>query len=335
MRKTLIGAFCCLLALTMALGAAAEVPDEQVLEQLNGVNFVFSSGVGGWETSLTVGENGVFTGQYHDSEMGETGEGYPDGTVYGCLFHGQFSDPVQENVRMWRLSVSLTADEGQLPEYVEDGIRYVTTEPYGLKDGQTVILYLPGTHVDFLPEALLPWTHLNEIDPHAETLPFHVIWNETDESGFVGELPGTLPGAANPWTELNEAEFTAETGFAFGDVEGAWGQRLFLMRETGLAEERFSLGECDLVFRVLEADVFTDISGAHESWVSAEAFNLAWCPGVVWADEDGDAPVRLCLWYDAASGLMYSLSARGQLPEGTDLKEIARVLCAPMLNDGE
>ena len=45
------------------------------------MTYIFTSGVGAWETELTLYADGTFTGQFHDSNMGETGYGYPNGTV--------------------------------------------------------------------------------------------------------------------------------------------------------------------------------------------------------------------------------------------------------------
>lgn len=334
MKKMMIGLGCCLLAL--ALGAVAEpaqATEENVLERLKGQTLEFSSGVGAWNTTVTLGEDGAFTGLFHDSEMGEMAEAYPNGTVYGCLFHGQFSDPKPVSANEWRLTVALEADEGQLPEVIEDGVRYVTTEPYGLKDGQEVVLYAPGTPVNTLPESLMFWTHLNEIDPHAETLPFFVLWNEAEESGFVGELPGL--GPANPWTELSEEEFSAQSGVTFGKAEGAEGLRWFLMKETGMAELRFRLQDCELCARICPAEAFTDISGIYAPWQAVGAFNLGRCPGAFWADGGEDAQTRLCLWYDAASGVMYSLSAAGNLPDGLDLVDVAQAVYVPLQADAQ
>lgn len=54
------------------------------------LTFVFSSGAGGWFTELELQPDGSFTGSYHDSEMGEFAEDYPNGTVYVCEFSGRF-----------------------------------------------------------------------------------------------------------------------------------------------------------------------------------------------------------------------------------------------------
>ena len=153
---------------------------------LAGQSFEFTSGVGGWYTVITFAQDGSFAGEYHDSEMGEAEEAYPEGTVYGCLFHGQMSQPEQVDSLTLRMTVTgLTPDEGQIPEFIEDGIRYVTTEPYGIADGDALTLYLPGTPVKGFSEEFLFWSHVTETDPHAEVLPWAVLWNAAAETGFV------------------------------------------------------------------------------------------------------------------------------------------------------
>jgi len=177
-----------LMALLMALllsntVASAETPD--LFTQIRGMTFEFASGAGAWSTELTVGENGTFTGNFHDSEMGETGEGYPDGTQYGCVFHGQFSDPEKIDEYSWKVQISVEPDEGQAPETIEDQIRYVTATPYGLEKAKTVIFFLPGMAIDRLPEDFIPWTYLYETTPETKEIPYYAIWNEEDDAGFI------------------------------------------------------------------------------------------------------------------------------------------------------
>ena len=171
--------------LIVTIYAGAENAADDLLSQLNGQLFEFCSGVGAWSTELTIGENGTFTGSFHDSELGETGESYPDGTLYGCSFHGQFSDPEPVDDYAWTVKLSVEQDEGQVPEAIEDGIRYVTAAPYGLEKAKTVTIFLPGTPVDRLPEGFMIWSHLQEIAPDAKTIPYYAIWNEADEAGFI------------------------------------------------------------------------------------------------------------------------------------------------------
>ena len=181
-----------MMTVLMVTAGSAENTSTDLFAQLKGQVFEFSSGVGAWNTELTMGEKGTFTGNYHDSEMGETGEGYPDGTVYGCMFHGQFSDPQQVDDNTWTVKVSVELDEGQVPEAIEDGIRYVTAKPYGLEKAESVTIWLPETPVAGLPEAFMIWSHLQDFAPDAKELPYFAIWSEADEAGFIsGPVNGT------------------------------------------------------------------------------------------------------------------------------------------------
>ena len=71
-------------------------PDQPVVDafsyaDLADLTFTFSSGVGGWQTTMYIQADGSFTGEYFGSWLGETGEGYPDGTTYVCTFSGKFA----------------------------------------------------------------------------------------------------------------------------------------------------------------------------------------------------------------------------------------------------
>ena len=201
-----------ILAVLMLMSVAGAEDASDLFAQIHGQLFEFSSGVGGWSTELIVGENGRFTGNYHDSEMGETGDGYPDGTLYGCTFHGQFSDPVAIDEYSWQVQISVELDEGQVPEAIEDNVRYVSAAPYGVEKASTVVFFRPGTPVDRLPEGFMVWSHLEEIDPEATVIPYYAIWNEADEAGFI-----VYPEAVEDETDWNLPE-TIEMTEAVTDV---------------------------------------------------------------------------------------------------------------------
>ena len=201
--------------------AGAENAADDLLSQLNGQLFEFCSGVGAWSTELTIGENGTFTGSFHDSEMGETGESYPYGTLYGCSFHGQFSDPEPVDEYAWTVKLSVEQDEGQVPEAIEDGIRYVTAAPYGLEKAQTVTIFLPGTPVDRLPEGFMIWSHLQEIDPEAKSIPYYAIWNEADEAGFITAAVSEMQDKPETGAVTNEPGLPAYAYSGDDPIEGA------------------------------------------------------------------------------------------------------------------
>lgn len=49
----------------------------ELFSELKNTVFTFSSGAGAWGTELHIRADGSFSGQYQDSNMGETGEGHP------------------------------------------------------------------------------------------------------------------------------------------------------------------------------------------------------------------------------------------------------------------
>lgn len=86
---------------TMAKPAAQPT----ILDTLAGKNFVFSSGAGGWGSSLSVGPNGSFSGNYHDSDMGSTGPDYPGGTISESKVSGQFTRAHQVSPTLYEIDI--------------------------------------------------------------------------------------------------------------------------------------------------------------------------------------------------------------------------------------
>ena len=153
---------------------------------LENVLFVFSSGAGGWCTTLDVEADGSFSGAYHDSDMGDAGEGYPNGTFYYSVFSGKFAQLEQIN----DYTYATTVDEIQVKnevgtEEIIDGVKYIYSEPYGLEDAGEILFYTKGAPVSELPEGYLSWVQYNY--DLGETLPFYGLYNQQTESGFAGE----------------------------------------------------------------------------------------------------------------------------------------------------
>lgn len=158
--------------------------------EVEGLPFNFSSGVGAWDCEINIDAEGCFTGSYHDSDMGDAGEGYENGTVYTSDFHGKLTiqGPGEEPCT-WLVTVSeLEMDEGLVPgtELFEDGFRYVITEPAGLKLGNTMILYTRGAAIDIISEDAAFWFHLNDFELlPGDTLPLYGLYDEAEQTGFV------------------------------------------------------------------------------------------------------------------------------------------------------
>ena len=139
------------------------------------LDFRFSSGAGAWYTVITLNQDGSFSGEYCDSDMGDSGEAYPHGKEYICNFSGRFDPVVQTDSNTYSMTLSeITAEKESGEEWIEDGILHIASDPYGLSEGTEYRLYLPETEKEGLPEDFLSW---------------YPGWNFADADG---NLPDTL-----------------------------------------------------------------------------------------------------------------------------------------------
>lgn len=157
------------------------------------VEFSFLSGAGAWRTILTLNRDGSFTGWFLDSEMGEVGEAYPNGSVYVCDFSGKFKNI--EAVDAYSYKMTLTDLKTEKPvgeEWIENEIRYVASGPHGLNDPMTnqvctdFVFYLPDTPVEQVPEEFLIWWPYRSSQESDEihTLSCYGILNVAASFGF-------------------------------------------------------------------------------------------------------------------------------------------------------
>ena len=155
------------------------------------LEFYFSSGAGGWGTSLTLQADGSFTGSFHDSEMGDASADYPNGTVYICNFEGKFSTPVQVDEYTYSMElISFTQEGAEGDTYISEQIRYIVATPYGLEDASgngvatDFLLYLPNTSNGVLSEdALMFWPGRFD-SPMPETLGSYCLLNLNADTPF-------------------------------------------------------------------------------------------------------------------------------------------------------
>lgn len=148
-------------------------------------NFTFASGAGGWSTEMHINDDGSFYGNYHDSNMGETGAGYPNGTLYYCDFTGKFTAPEKINDYSYRFKIEkLDFARTSGEEEIIDGVKYIYTEAYGLDEAQNLIMYIPGTFVSKLSEELLSWIFIGESSDNYSVIPFYALYNEAPGYGF-------------------------------------------------------------------------------------------------------------------------------------------------------
>lgn len=156
-----------------------------ILDTLVGKNFVFSSGTGGWSTTLSIGPNSTFSGVYHDSDMGVTGPGYPGGTVSYSKFSGQFKQVHQLNPNLYEMYIENLQYENPVGgSEIKEGQKYDYTEAYGISKNHRMAIYLPGTQISALPEEFRVYSG-GRIPEGSQTLPFYVI--QGDMEGFFIE----------------------------------------------------------------------------------------------------------------------------------------------------
>lgn len=156
-----------------------------ILDTLVGKNFVFSSGTGGWSTTLSIGLNSIFSGVYHYSDMGVTGPGYPGGTVSYSKFSGQFKQVHQLNPNLYEMYIENLQYENPVGgSEIREGQKYDYNEAYGISKNTRMAIYLPGTQISALPEEFRVYSG-GRIPEGSQTLPFYVI--QGDMEGFFIE----------------------------------------------------------------------------------------------------------------------------------------------------
>lgn len=148
--------------------------------------YSFSSGAGAWSTELLLNEDGTFSGRYHDTDMGDADDAwYPNGTVHYCRFTGRFALAKQTVSYCYPLTlVELDTQNGE--EHIEDGVRYIPDQAYGLHSGTDFLLYTPDAPIDALPEEFLSWPGWRSGD-NQTTLNRYGIFNCATGDGFFAE----------------------------------------------------------------------------------------------------------------------------------------------------
>ena len=319
MKRVFLLALCLALCLT-----AASLAEENLFETLAGLEWSFSSGAGAWSTELQLQADGSFTGNYHDSEMGDYADAYPNGTVYFSSFSGRMSLVEQVDGNTWKIRVEkLVRDPGE--ETVDDGIRFVPTEVYGLSEGDEMLLYSPGTPVSILSEEMQMWAHIMFRETPPTELEVWFLSSEKNDSGFIGYPAASV---VNPWEEMTAEQLAAVSGLSFGVPEGAEDVVYRYLASAGLAEMQFSWAGGEYCARIQpaapEGDSLADISGMYYEWTHEEPVRIGPCSGsLAQAQQEDGTWVERCLWYDADTGRTYSLSVTAADIDGLDLTALA------------
>ena len=160
---------------------------------LQGMQFIFSSGAGAWRTTLDILPDGTFGGYYSDLDMGDVGEGYPEGTEYVCDFSGNFTLPVKTGDNEYLLVCEFKTQEGTPgEEVITGGVRTITATPYGMEidESDQFILYMPGKKISEMPEGLLEGVRPYADFEGQDTIGFYMIYNTGNGNAFIYENKG-------------------------------------------------------------------------------------------------------------------------------------------------
>lgn len=150
------------------------------------VSFVFASGAGGWASTMSFFEDGMVYISYYDSDMGDSSDDYPNGTVYSSYAQAKITN-VQKTGE-YTYSAKIEGIETAMPvgeHEIVDGVRYQYTEPYGVSEGAELIIYMKGIPESELDANFVSWAEMLYTIGSGE-YQYYGISNLTDNTAFIG-----------------------------------------------------------------------------------------------------------------------------------------------------
>jgi len=233
-------------------GEQEHTPRDFQFSDLSDRVFYFSSGAGAWFTEMSIKGDGSFEGHYQDADMGDSGDAYPNGTLYYCDFSGTFEqlEKVDDSTYKMKLSSISFRQEPETEEII-DGVRYIYSAAYGL-DGEDFYLYLPGSKAADLPQAYREWVgYYNPEAVQEETLGFYGLYNVQGEQGFSSSIYEEQSLSERIAAEISYAEEQEK------DVETKQKEAVTQADMNESAAEMYQLWDDTLnkVWRLLEANL--------------------------------------------------------------------------------
>lgn len=132
--------------------------DSGLPEDTPPLEFIMASGASSSYTRLTLYPDGSFEGFHSDNEN-MAAEEYPQGTRYYCEFAGRFDeitkiDEYSFSMRLAELNYGTERDK----VWIQDEVRYIGSEAFGVERGEDFRFYLPGAPLGDLDEAFTEWS---------------------------------------------------------------------------------------------------------------------------------------------------------------------------------
>lgn len=193
-------------------GSVAAGVTEFTFADVEGREFYFSSGAGAWYEVLYIHGDGTFEGHFQDSDMGMTGEGYPNGTLLYSDYTGTFTKPQRLDETTWTFRIdSIQYANPVGMEEIKDQTLYTYTDSYGLGKALDLYLYLPGSDIAGLPEEYRSWVGYYNLEAVKETkLPFYGLYNVNNQTGFSSYEYDLKSAYSQVWDEIGKAEAQAD-----------------------------------------------------------------------------------------------------------------------------
>ncbi len=151
---------------------------------LSGKEYQLSSQGGVWSTTFVINSDGTFSGEYYDYDALATGENYPHGTLYESSFSGEFSGMKKVDEYTYSIGIkNISYQKTVGTEEVLDQELHVNCEAYGLTGADKLIVYIPGTPVERLPENVRKQCDESMLNDDGSVLQVYMLHNE--ELGVV------------------------------------------------------------------------------------------------------------------------------------------------------
>lgn len=240
------------------------IDEEFSFEDLSKVRFEFCSGAGGWLEEFQIESDGSFTGYFYDSNMGQSGDGYPDGTVYKSDYSGHFTDLIQINEHTYQMKLADISYKEKIGDTeISDDRFWYYTGSYCLGGNDTFTIYLPGTPLSEISEDVYIWLRwVNESDTELTVI---TIVDESNGYGIYS-LPRRDP--------LEDAEME------YNSCKEAYDNYCGLISEADttveMLEYNIAAYECsddclnyiwDILRNNVEEDQFAEILEEQRAWI--------------------------------------------------------------------
>ncbi len=153
--------------------------------------------------------------------------------------------------------------------------------------------------------------------------------NTESNNASTNEMP---IGLANPMVKSSADGILNDMGVCFGVPKNAQNINYFIINKN-LANMQFTVNGTEYDARIKWEAEYTDISGYYYKWENESECEIKYCKGNVLTHRSENTVNAICLWFDAAPGIMYSLSTSSPSFSADEMVKIANEIFVPMQGD--